>query len=165
MTLKISSLDIFTVSFFGHRYINNLSKIESLLEEQIRGLLRDKEYVDFLVGNNGDYDRVVSSTIKHIKRSYRDDNSSHVLVLPYVTAEYQNNEKYFHDFYDEVEVSSNSAMAHFKAAIQLRNRDMVDRSDLIMCYVKKSHGGAYQTMQYAIRSGKIVINLATQDVE
>ena len=38
-------LDIFTVAFFGHRYIDNPLKVEELLEEQIRKLINEKEYV------------------------------------------------------------------------------------------------------------------------
>jgi hypothetical protein len=37
---------------------------------------------------------------------------------------------------------------------------MVDRADMIICYVKKNEGGAYQTIQYAKRIGKTIINLA-----
>ena len=46
-------LDIYTVAFFGHRYIDNPLKVEALLEEQIRKLINEKEYVDFLVGRKG----------------------------------------------------------------------------------------------------------------
>ena len=37
---------------------------------------------------------------------------------------------------------------------------MVDKSDLILCYVEEKRGGAYNAIQYAIRKGKEVINLA-----
>lgn len=43
---------------------------------------------------------------------------------------------------------------------QITNRSMVDRSDLVVCYVEHESGGAYQTMAYAGKSGKTVINLA-----
>ena len=36
---------------------------------------------------------------------------------------------------------------------------MVDRADLLICYVEKEFGGAYQTMQYALKTGKKVINI------
>ena len=36
---------------------------------------------------------------------------------------------------------------------------MVDRADLLICYVEKESGGAYQTMQYALKTGKKVINI------
>ena len=54
-------------------------------------LLESKEYVEFLVGRNGVFDQLVSSTVRRVKRNFRDDNSALVLVLPYLTAEYENN--------------------------------------------------------------------------
>ena len=87
-------LDIYTVSFFGHRYIDNPYRIEEQLEEYILNLINEKEYVNFLVGRNGDFDRCVSSAVVSIRKNYRDDNSSLILMLPYPTAEYINNESY-----------------------------------------------------------------------
>ena len=153
-------LSIYTVSFFGHRYIDRFRTIEDQLEELIIKLLREHEYVDFLVGRNGDFDQLVSSTIKRVKREFRDDNCAHILVLPYNTSEFQNNEDSFAEYYDEIEICPESHAAHFKAATQIRNRNMVDRSDLVICYVEHNSGGAYQTMQYALKQEKIVVNLA-----
>ena len=153
-------LDIFTVTFFGHRYIDNPLKVEELLEEQIRKLINEKEYVDFVVGRNGEFDQCVSSTVLRVRKNVRDDNSALVLVLPYATAEYLNNEEYFHDYYTDVEISYSASMAHPKSAIQIRNGEMVDRADSVICYVEHNVGGAWQTVQYAIRQGKTVINLA-----
>ena len=153
-------LQIYTVSFFGHRYIDNFRDIEDRLEELIIKLIREHEYVDFLVGRNGDFDQLVSSTIRRVKREFRDDNCTHILVLPYNTSEFQNNEDSFAEYYDEIEICPESHIAHFKAAMQIRNRSMVDRSDLVICYVEHNSGGAYQTIQYALKQEKEVINLA-----
>ena len=153
-------LDIYTVAFFGHRYIDNPLKVEELLEEQIRKLINEKEYVDFLVGRNGEFDQCVSSTVLRVRKNYRDDNSSLVLMLPYSTAEYLNNEEYFHRFYTDVEISYSASMAHPKSAIQIRNREMVDRADLIICYIENKEGGAWETVEYAQKQGKAVINLS-----
>ena len=76
-------LDIYTVAFFGHRYIDDPLKAEELLEEQIRKLISEKEYVDFLVGRNGEFDQCVSSTVLRVRKNVRDDNSALVLMLPY----------------------------------------------------------------------------------
>ena len=86
-------MDIYTVAFFGHRYIDNPFRIEDRLEEEIRRLLSEHEYVDFLVGRDGDFDQFASSAVLRIRKQYRDDNSSLVLVLPYARAEYLNNEE------------------------------------------------------------------------
>lgn len=153
-------LDIYTVALFGHRYIDNPFKVEERLEEYIHKLLAEHEYVDFLVGRNGDFDRYASSTVLRVRKRYRDDNSSLVLVLPYPMAEYLNNEESFHDYYTDVEISHAASKAHPKSAIQIRNREMVDRADLILCYIEHKEGGAWQTVQYAIKQEKTIINLA-----
>ena len=89
-------------------------------------------------------------------------NNALVLALPYPTAEYLNNENYFHDYYTDIEISHTASVAHPKSAIQIRNREMVDRADLIICYIEHEKGGAWQTVQYAIEQEKTVINLAEE---
>ena len=60
-----------------------------------------------------------------------------ILILPYVTAEYEKNEEYFHQYYDDVEICYEASCSHYKAAITIRNKYMVDRSDLVICYANK----------------------------
>ena len=155
-------MNTFTVSFFGHRMIDNALKIESRLEQLIRTLLREHEYIEFLVGRDGEFDQLVSSAIRRCKREYRSDNSAHIWVLPYLTAEYRDNEESFRDYYDEIEVCGTSAGGHFKGAYQTRNREMVARADLIVFCIQHESGGAWQTMKYAKKQGKPCINLNEQ---
>ena len=154
---------IFTVVLFGHRYIDRFAVAETGVEEIVRKLLESKEYTEFLVGREGDFDQIASSTIKRLKRSVRDDNSSLTWVLPYPTSEMENNIEYYEKYYDNIEVCEESSRAHFKGAIQSRNRNMVDRADLIVCYVEHQRGGAYQTIKYAEKQGKRIINLAEEN--
>ena len=53
-------------------------------------------------------------------------------------------------------------MANYKAAIQKRNRWLVDRADCLIAYLFRDFGGAYETVKYAKKQGKPVINLAEQ---
>ena len=39
---------------------------------------------------------------------------------------------------------------------------MIDRSDLIVCYIDHNSGGAYQSVQYALKQGKEVTNLVDE---
>ena len=148
-----------TVSFFGHRTIDNPLVIEKALYEFISTLLLTNEYVEFLVGRDGEFDQLVSSTIRRGQREVRENNSSHVWVMPYITANYQNNEDEYRKYYDDIEVFE-SSRSHYKSAFQARNRSMVDRSDLIILMVERQEGGAYQTLRYAINQRKQYINLA-----
>ena len=152
-------MDTFTVSFFGHRYMDNLFPTEKALEELISFLLQSKEYVEFLVGRNGDFDQLASSVIRKCKREILDTNSAHVWVMPYPTADFRNNEEAYREYYDEIEIYD-AGNCHYKAAFQARNRNMVDRSHLAVFCVERNEGGAYQVMRYAIRQGKPYINLA-----
>ena len=153
-------MNTYTVSFFGHRYIENVLDIESRLEKLIQGLLRNKDYVEFLAGRDGEFDQLVSSAIRRCKREFRSDNCTHVWVLPYLTAEYRDNEESFRDYYDEIEVCEAAAGSHYKNAYQTRNRAMVDRSDLVVFCIQHETGGAWQTMKYAKKQGVPYINIA-----
>ena len=153
-------LNIYTVSFFGHRYIDNASEVEQHLDCLLHDLIVQKEYVEFLVGRDGDFDTIASAAIKRAIHSYGYGNAHFILMLPYMKAEYRDNEKEFLDYYDEVEVCTESSKAHPKSAIQVRNRCMVDRSDLVVCCIQHKSGGAYKTVQYAVKQGKQVRNLS-----
>ena len=152
-------MDTYTVSFFGHRLIDNPLAIDAALDAIIGSLLQNKAYVEFLVGRNGDFDQLVSSAIRRCKREVRDNNSAHVWVLPYVTADFRDFEDDYRAYYDEIEVHSTGG-GHYKAAFQARNRNMVDRSDLVVFFVERNEGGAYQTLRYAMQQDKHYINLA-----
>ena len=147
-------MNIFSVSFFGHRQIDNPLQIELQLEEIISSLLKREEYIEFLVGRDGEFDQLVSSTIRRCKRRIRDDNNALIWVMPYPTAEFRDNEDSFRDYYDEIEICEQAATTHYKSAFQIRNRVMVDRSDLVILYVEHPSGGAYQTFRYVQKSGK-----------
>ena len=49
-------MNLFAVSFFGHRQVDDPFLIERQLESIIRELLLTKEYIEFLVGRDGEFD-------------------------------------------------------------------------------------------------------------
>ena len=153
-------IESYTISFFGHRRIDNTIEFEKRLEKILIDIVLKKEYVEFLIGRDGDFDIITSSVIKRVIRNYGHNNTAFVLVLPYNKAEFFKNEHSFLNYYDEVEICSESAKAHYKAAFQIRNRNMVDRSDLIVCCIQHNYGGAYKTIEYAMKKDKEIINLA-----
>lgn len=155
-------MDIFTVSFFGHRQLDHVFDVEKRLEHMIKHIITSEVYVEFLVGRDGDFDQLVSSTVRRVKRANDYGNSALILILPYMTAEYRDNQNSFHKYYDDVEICSEAATSHFKAAIQVRNRYMIDRSDLVVCCIERQSGGAYKSIQYAVKQGKTVKNIAIQ---
>ena len=129
-------LDIYTVSFFGHRELPNMFALEDKLMSILREIINTHEYVEFLVGSDGDFDQLCSSCVRRAIADYATGNASLILVLPYERADYRNNKESFEQYYDEVQICAESQGAYPKAAIGIRNRAMVDRSDMVICYVE-----------------------------
>ena len=149
----------YTVSFFGHRKISKINLIEEQIEKIVKFIIDANEYSEFLVGNNGEFDMIVSSEIKRILKENNYHNSSLVIILPYITSDYIKNEHYFIDFFDEIEICEESSNAYFKAAITIRNRNMIDRSDLVIFYSERNSGGTYQALRYAKQKNIKLINI------
>lgn len=158
-------MQIYSVCFFGHRIIDEYEYTDKKVYEIVSNLIREKEYVEFLIGREGDFDQIVSSAVIRAKRNIFDANSSLVWIQPYLKADYRKHPEDYERYYDSIEVCVDSASAHPKAAIQIRNRTMVDRSDLCVFYVSNTSGGAYQTMKYAMKQGKRSINICEQKEE
>ncbi|MBR1443315.1 MAG: hypothetical protein IJ583_07265 [Firmicutes bacterium] len=151
----------YTVSLFGHRIIADTHHASSELEKIISHLILTKEYVEFLIGRNGDFDILAASIIRRCIKRYDRANTSLTLILPYPTAEFARNEEYYLSYYDSVEIFSSSRKTHFKAAFSLRNKYMADRSDLIICCIDHSGGGAYNAVKYALSLNKQFYNTAS----
>lgn len=148
-------MNILTVSLFGHREIDDLRQLENKLVPVIRELIQTRPYVTFLIGRNGDFDEYAASIIKQIQKAIGKDNSDITLVLPYTVKDLE----FYQKYYDNIFIPASTYRAHPKSAITLRNRWMIEQSDLIIVYVEREKGGAYTAMKYAKRSNKKIINL------
>lgn len=158
-------MEIFTVSLFGHRKLDNAYLTEQKLERVVRELIKTKDYVEFLVGRSGAFDLLAAAAVQRVRKALGTQNTELTLVLPYMTADYRDNEELLDAYYDNTLICPISEKVHFKAAMQTRNRWMVDQSSLVVCCVQHPHGGAYQTIRYAAATGKDIINLAENGKE
>lgn len=149
----------YTVCLFGHRQIENVIEVETALRAVIEKILAEHEYVEFLIGREGEFDILAASALKSIMRNRDDGKCSLTLVMPYLRADFEKNQSEYEAYYDSVELCEQSAAVHPKAAIRIRNRSMVDCADLCVFYVTHPSGGAYQTKQYAEAAGKRIISL------
>lgn len=156
-------MEVFTVSFFGHRRLEHPVEAERALEETVRRLLREHGYVEFLIGRDGDFDILAGAVVKRCQREFRGDNSALTWVLPYPTADFRDNQAAYEEYYDGIEIFQSKG--HYKSAFQRRNRAMIDRSDLIVCCIEHEYGAAYQSVRYAERIGKKIESVAFQGDE
>lgn len=75
-------MEIYTVSFFGHRLVERASGIQVRLEKLLHDLITQKEYVEFLIGRDGEFDLLAASSIRRAVKQYGCGNTSIILVLP-----------------------------------------------------------------------------------
>ena len=149
-------MDAFVVSLFGHREIEDLRKLEDKLTPIIKELVRTKMYVVFLIGRNGEFDECAASILKRVRKESEEENSEIILVLPYTVADIE----YYEKYYDDIIIPDRLYSAHPKSAIILRNRWMIESSDLVVVYVEHKTGGAYTAMKYAEKLNKRIINIS-----
>ncbi|MBR5140552.1 MAG: hypothetical protein IKV16_05800 [Clostridia bacterium] len=149
-------MNIFTVSLFGHREIPNLMELESKLFPIIRDLLRTEEYISFIIGRSGEFDEYAASIIKRAQKETGRANSDLTLVLPYSVADFE----FYENYYDGIIIPENLSDAHYKAKITLKNRWMIENSNLVIVFVDHNSGGTYHAMKYGKRLNKRIINIA-----
>lgn len=149
-------MNIFTVSLFGHRDIDDFKELKYTLVPIIKDLIESRPYINFLIGRNGEFDEYVVSVIKRMQEDRKENNDIN-LVLPYKVA----NLEYYEKYYDGIILPEKVNKAHPKNAITLRNRWMIEQSDLVIVYVKQKTGGAYAATKYAKELNKKVINLCS----
>lgn len=142
-------MDIYRVSFIGHREVDDFFFVEEQVYNIVCELLRTKEYVEFYVGRNGEFDILVASVIKRARREIGEYNSSLILVIPYQVADMDSYEK----FYDDVIYPNELRKVHYKSAITKRNEWLVDHSDMLVAYVTHDYGGATYCLNKAIERG------------
>ena len=152
-------MDIFTVSLFGHREIDDLLDMEKRLAPFVKHLLRKKCYVSFIIGRSGEFDEYAASVIKRVRKEVGTENSDITLVLPYEVADLE----YYEKYYDDILIPESLHGSHPKFAITARNRWMVEHSDIVLAYVKRECGGAYAAVKYALKLEKEVFNLCNRE--
>ncbi len=151
-------VEIYRIAFIGHREIYGHYRLEDEIEQIVRDKLYEKEYVEFYVGRNGDFDISVASAIKKAQNVIGHHNSCLILLQAYP----MKNDEYYKKFYDEVQYPVDSR-THPKVAITKRNRWMIENADLFVCYVEREKGGTYTALKYAKKLKKQIINLAEKD--
>lgn len=154
-----NEMNVFTVSLFGHRKINDLRRLNDELTPIIKDLIQTKLYVAFLIGRNGEFDEYAASVIKHAQKQLGKENNDITLALPYTVADIEDYEKY----YDSIIIPEDLYGVHPKSAITLKNRWMIEQSDLVIVYVERKEGGAYSAMKYAEKLNKKIINICSKE--
>ena len=143
-------------SFFGHRDV--FCDLSDELKSSIETAITEYSITTFYVGDRGNFDRQASGCVLAMKKKY--PHIRLVLILPYFTNKLNEYKEIYESQYDDIIIPSILDGVHPKGAITKRNRWMVDESELIIAYITRDYGGAYNTVKYASRSNKRIINIS-----
>ena len=154
-------MNIYRIALFGHRDLYTFRDIEEKLSALMYDILKTKDFIEIYIGRNGDFDTIASSVIRRVRDDIGYDNTEMILVLPYLLKD----TAYYEDIYDSVFIPEELSGVHPKAAITKRNRYMINRCDLYICYVNHEFGGAYTALKYAQKQHKPIVNLALDTID
>lgn len=59
------------VTLFGHRYIDRFREVDEGLDRVLNELVLKHPYIDFYIGNDGDFDRMATSAIREVDSTLR----------------------------------------------------------------------------------------------
>ena len=155
--------DTYRVALFGHREFDGHRVLDNKLFSILKDLIRIKPFVEIYIGRNGEFDVYAASVVRRVRKDTGKSNSEFICVLPYDNKDAE----FYEAYYDKVLIPECLEKIHPKSAITKRNRWIVERADLVICYVEREKGGAYAALKYAKSLGKKTINLAVkeEDVE
>ena len=136
-----------TVTFFGHR--DTPKETEPALRLTLIDLIENKNATVFYVGNHGNFDAMVRRQLENLSKIYP---IKYYVVLAYMPG--KNAESDEHSILPE---GIETVPRRF--AINYRNKWMLNKSDIVVTYVTRNFGGAWEFQQMAERLEMMIIKL------
>ena len=136
-----------TVTFFGHR--DTPKETEPVLRLTLIDLIENKNATFFYVGNHGNFDAMVRRQLEDLSKTYP---IKYYIVLAYMPS--KNDEPDEHSLLPE---GIESVPRRF--AINYRNKWMLTKSDIVVTYVTRNFGGAWEFKHMAERHRKHVVEI------
>ena len=143
------------VTFIGHRYIERFREVEVRLVDVLNMLADQHPYLDSYIGNNGEFDILATSAVCRLMERRGKENYTLNLVLPYVKA----NMDFLAKQYDNIILPPTLYGVHPKAVITVRNRWMLENSNLLVAHVIREKGGAATCLHMAEKLEKPVVRI------
>ena len=140
-----------SVCFFGHK--NTPESVRPILRKTLKMLIETQNVDTFYVGKEGGFDYMVRAELKIFSKVY--PHIKYFVVLAYMPEKRDENSE---DFSDTVYPDGLESVP-LRFAIDKRNRMMIEKSDIVVTYVRFLFGGAAKFKEIAENKGKKVIKL------
>lgn len=136
-----------TVTFFGHR--DTPKEIEPALRLTLIDLIENKNATVFYVGNHGNFDAMVRRQLDNLSKTYP---IKYYVVLAYMPG--KNDKPDEHSILPE---GIETVPRRF--AINYRNKWMLTKSDIVVTFVTRKFGGAWEFEQIAEKMKRNIIGI------
>ncbi len=152
-----------TVCFTGHREIpeTEYQGLTERLTETLEGLIAEGA-TEFRAGGARGFDTLAALTVLLLRRRHPEIRLHLILPAPSQTRGWPQDEV---TLYEQILAQADShrfvSTAYYNGVLQLRNRALVEGSDICVAYLCNSHGGgtAY-TAALALKKGLRLINMS-----
>ena len=138
-------------TFFGHKDCND--SVKQNLFKAIEALITEHNVIGFFVGNQWNFDLFALKALRELQKKH--PHIKYCVVLAYMPQAASD-----HLFPNETVYPEDLTRVPKRFAISHRNIWMINKSDYVISYVKRSYGGAAQFTEKAVKAGKTVINIA-----
>lgn len=152
--------------FTGHRIIPSADAdaIKSRLRELLIELIEERGFTDFRAGGAIGFDSIAASEIIDLKAIYPQIKLHLVLPCKNQSKRFNKSDKKMYDYSLNCADSIVYMQERYSAGVMhIRNRALVDGSDLCIAYLTEHSGGTFYTVGYAEGVGVKVINIAPGD--
>lgn len=141
-------------SAFGHRELYE-NKGDALFVSVFEAYKQGCRY--YYTGYMGDFDRQFAYAVKRLKSEYADVKL--IIVKPYFSNTINTMKKEYESLFDDILIPNEIKGTFYKTAITMRNRWIIDHSDIIIFFLKRDYGGAYNALKYAKKAGKQIVEI------
>ena len=150
--------------FSGHREIPAAEResLPRLLDEYVENMYR-RGICQFICGGAVGFDALAARAVLRAREQCCDIRLT--LTIPYRGVEKHRSEAdrlEFEDILSQADSVHYIAQAYSRDCMLRRNRYMVDRSRVCICYMTETTGGTVYTVGYALKNGLEIINLAME---
>ena len=152
-----------TVCFTGHRQISDteyaplMDALNAEIERQIQN-----GATTFRTGGALGFDTLAALSVLSLRRTYPHIRLELILPCPTQTKDWaKENAQLYGQIMEQADNARYVSPFYYKGVLQMRNRALVEGSDVCIAFLKHSHGGgtAY-TASYALKNGLELVNLA-----
>ena len=147
-----------TITFIGHSQVEERDRVKEAVKNHVRNSIINSESVTCYVGGYGDFDNICASVCMELKTDI--PCIEVVYVMPYITLSHQEKFKEMQrlglcdsSVYPPIERTPP------RLAISKRNEWMIANSELVIGYVRHNYGGAYNSLKFATKHKKKIINI------